>query len=223
MPVAEPFLSFHTLLVAVGVIGGVLFYGRFYVQWIVSEYQKKSVMPVAFWYMSASGVVLLFIHEYHRASPGGTIALSLNIVIYARNLVHIWRERGKLTPSRNVAIHALAGMIALGAVAMTLMTWGKTGEKSTDFWMWLALLAIGQTLFFLRFLVQWIDTERKRKSVIPPAFWYLSLVAAIFQGIFYFHDRDWPMAIGMASTLFVYARNICFVRREQSESAEAAV
>lgn len=219
----EPFLSFHTLLVACGIVGGVLFYGRFYVQWIVSEYQKKSVMPVAFWYMSASGVVLLFAHEYHRASPGGTIALCFNIVIYARNLVHIWRERGKLTPARNVMIHAVAAAISLTAAAMTLMTWGKTGEKSGEFWMWIALLGAGQVLFFLRFLVQWLDTERKRRSVIPPAFWYLSFVAAILQGIFYFHDRDWPMAVGMATTLFVYARNIWFVRQEQASTAEAGV
>ena len=78
-------------------------------------------------------------------------------------------------------------------------------------------MGIGQALFFMRFLVQWVETERQRKSVIPPAFWYLSLVAAVFQGIFYFHDRDWPMAIGMVATLLVYVRNIMFVHQEKTD------
>jgi lipid-A-disaccharide synthase-like uncharacterized protein len=168
-------------------------------------------MPVAFWYMSAGGVILLFIYAYDRASPGGTFGLCFNIVVYVRNLVHIWRTEGRLTPARNLGIHALAGTMSIVAITLTLVTWHKTDKSTSDFLIWTGIWAVGQTLFFLRFLVQWLATEFKRKSVVPPSFWYFSLIAALLQGVYFFQREDWFLAIGMAATLIVYARNIWFI------------
>ena len=138
--------------IAFGVTGMVIFYGRFYVQWIASERQKKSVIPVAFWYMSSVGSVMQFIYAVHRVSPGAAFGQCFNIVIYMRNLVHIWRERGRLTQSLNVAAHALAGLIAAVAVVFMLMTWLSEYKANQSIeaaqaarnWFWLGVWGAGQ-------------------------------------------------------------------------------
>ena len=208
--------------IAFGVTGMVIFYGRFYVQWIASERQKKSVIPVAFWYMSSVGSVMQFIYAVHRVSPGAAFGQCFNIVIYMRNLVHIWRERGRLTQSLNVAAHALAGLIAAVAVVFMLMTWLSEYKANQSIeaaqaarnWFWLGVWGAGQLLFFLRFAIQWLVSEMKRKSVIPPVFWYFSLAAAILQTAAFVQRQDWIFAVGMGSNILVYARNVVFIRRE---------
>ena len=76
---------------AIGIAGGLIFYGRFYVQWIASERAGKSVMPIVFWYMSSVGSVLLMMFAFVSQSPVGALGQSFNLVVYSRNLIHIWR------------------------------------------------------------------------------------------------------------------------------------
>ena len=64
-----------------GVAGGLIFYGRFYVQWIASERAGRSVMPVAFWYMSSAGSVMLVAYAFALQSPLGALGQTFNIVI----------------------------------------------------------------------------------------------------------------------------------------------
>ena len=97
MPQGEGWFTPTALWTLFGAVGAVIFYGRFYVQWLASERRKQSVIPVAFWYMSAGGSVMQFIYAVYLNSPGAALGLCFNVFIYMRNLVHIWRERGKLT------------------------------------------------------------------------------------------------------------------------------
>ena len=208
-----------------GVTGAVIFYGRFYVQWWASERAKRSVIPVAFWYMSATGSVLQFIYAVHIVSPGGAFGQCFNIVVYARNLVHIWREQGKLTRALNVGVHAAAGAIVLLAAAFMVSTWlqeihanrALPVEAATRNWFWLGVWAVGQILFSLRFAIQWLATELRRRSVMPPIFWHLSLIAAALQALSFVQRAEWIFAAGMAATIVIYARNLYFVHRAPAE------
>ena len=218
--------SVGTFWTALGILGGLVFYGRFYVQWIASEWAGRSVMPIAFWYMSSAGSVMLVAYAFVLQSPLGALGQSLNIVIYSRNLIHIWREHDKLTPARNRAVHAAVAVIASIAVGLMLWTWWREVEfnaardaaESRQMWFWLAVGVVGQGLFAARFLLQWLVTERRGRSVIPPAFWYLSLAAAVLQGACFAQRAEWVFAAGMAATLLIYARNIWFVRSESEAS-----
>lgn len=71
----------------------VVFAGRFMVQWIVSEREKKSTVPNAFWWMSLIGGLLLFVYFVWRQDPVGVFGQSSGIVIYARNLRLIGKEK----------------------------------------------------------------------------------------------------------------------------------
>lgn len=83
---------------------------------------------------------------------------------------------------------------------------------------WLAVGFLGQTLFSLRFIVQWIASERKRRSVIPTVFWQFSLAGGITLLIYAIHRQDPVFIVGQATGLVVYLRNLQFVRREARQA-----
>lgn len=77
----------------VGFAGQALFTCRFLVQWIASERQGESVMPLAFWYFSLSGGWLLLLYAIYRRDPVIITGQLLGVVVYLRNLVLIHRKR----------------------------------------------------------------------------------------------------------------------------------
>lgn len=212
---------------ALGTVGAVVFYGRFYVQWLVSERRKRSVIPIAFWYMSSVGSLLLLVYAVAIRSPVGALGQSFNIVVYGRNLVHLWRERGTLTKERSIAAHAVMGTVAVLALSLVAYTWlreyevnrAASSETAVRNWVWVAVGTVGQALFAARFLVQWIATEIKRRSVVPPAFWYLSIAAATLQMACFAQRSEWIFVAGMAATLLIYGRNIWLLRIQEPEES----
>jgi lipid-A-disaccharide synthase-like uncharacterized protein len=79
--------------VVVGLVGQLAFSARFIVQWIASERARASVMPIAFWYFSLIGGVILFAYAIHRWDPVFMLGQSLGLLIYSRNLWLIHAER----------------------------------------------------------------------------------------------------------------------------------
>jgi len=80
-------------------VGQAIFGGRFIVQWIASEYKKKSHIPVAFWFMSLAGSLVLLSYSVHIKNPIFMLAFSLNTLIYLRNL-HLIYKHSKKTGAR---------------------------------------------------------------------------------------------------------------------------
>ncbi len=74
-------------------IGEAVFGGRFVLQWLVSEYRKKSHIPIAFWYMSIIGSIILAAYSIHIEKPVLIVAFTLQIGIYTRNLALIKKHR----------------------------------------------------------------------------------------------------------------------------------
>lgn len=72
--------------VGIGLAGQLLFSTRFLLQWIMSERAGRSVMPVAFWYFSLAGGVVLLSYAIHRRDPVFMLGQSMGLVIYLRNL-----------------------------------------------------------------------------------------------------------------------------------------
>ena len=80
---------------------------------------------------------------------------------------------------------------------------------------WLIFGLLGQSLFFMRFLVQWIATEKKKKSVIPVAFWYFSIGGAIILLVYSIYRKDPVFIIGQSVGFFIYLRNLYFISRNR--------
>jgi lipid-A-disaccharide synthase-like uncharacterized protein len=80
-------------IVLVGFIGQALFTMRFVVQWIASERAKKSVIPVAFWFFSIGGGVVLFGYALYIADPVFILGQGFGVFVYLRNLYFVYREK----------------------------------------------------------------------------------------------------------------------------------
>ena len=87
---------------------------------------------------------------------------------------------------------------------------------SFDFWIVLGL--VGQGLFTARFLVQWIVTEKKRRSTIPKAFWYLSIIGSAILLAYAIYRRDPVFILGQAFGFIVYIRNLMLWKSEELDT-----
>ncbi|MDT8407306.1 MAG: lipid-A-disaccharide synthase N-terminal domain-containing protein [Methylococcales bacterium] len=76
---------------------------------------------------------------------------------------------------------------------------------------WMAVGFLGQALFSARFLVQWLKSERERKSVFPVAFWYFSIAGGVTLLAYAIYRQDPVFIAGQSVGLFIYLRNLYFI------------
>ena len=94
-----PFLDIYlsknpeNIMIIIGFGGQALFAARFLIQWIRSESAQKSVIPIAFWYFSITGGIVLLTYAIWRKDPVIIAGQSVGILIYARNLYFIHRNK----------------------------------------------------------------------------------------------------------------------------------
>jgi lipid-A-disaccharide synthase-like uncharacterized protein len=81
--------------------------------------------------------------------------------------------------------------------------------------LWLLFGFVGQALFAMRFIVQWVHSERQGRSVIPVAFWYFSLLGAAVLSVYAGHLGDPVFFFGQLLALIIYVRNLQLIRRER--------
>lgn len=89
----------------------------------------------------------------------------------------------------------------------------------------IAVLTIGftgQALFFMRFFVQWLYSEKHRRSLIPTAFWYFSLGGSSLLLIYALIRRDIVFTVGQSTGFIIYSRNLYLIHRERSETKSDA-
>jgi len=86
---------------------------------------------------------------------------------------------------------------------------------------WVALGFVAQALFSMRFLVQWIASERAGRSVIPAAFWWFSIGGGFLLFVYSLYRKDPVFIAGQGLGLFIYLRNLYFVLREKKQGAAA--
>ncbi|MGC6496601.1 MAG: lipid-A-disaccharide synthase N-terminal domain-containing protein [Candidatus Puniceispirillaceae bacterium] len=76
----------------------------------------------------------------------------------------------------------------------------------------------GQGLFAMRFIIQWLSSEKQAKSVIPVAFWYFSIGGGAVLLLYALWRQDPVIICGQGLGLFIYLRNLYFIRRDGSNS-----
>ena len=86
-------MNAEVLWITIGVGGQILFFLRFFVQWIVSERKKESTIPISFWYFSISGGLVLLSYAIYRKDPVFILGQSMGVFIYARNLYLIYKKK----------------------------------------------------------------------------------------------------------------------------------
>ncbi len=99
--------------------------------------------------------------------------------------------------------------------------------KETRYWglEWSPLSIIGflgQGMFALRFAIQWIASERKKESVIPLSFWFVSIAGAFFSLVYFLLRRDPVGTLGNLFNAAVYLRNIQLMKKKAQQLSAGA-
>jgi lipid-A-disaccharide synthase-like uncharacterized protein len=86
-----------------------------------------------------------------------------------------------------------------------------------EFW-WVVVGLSGQLMFSMRFIIQWLSSERARKSVMPVAFWYFSLAGGLILLAYAIYRRDPVFILGQATGLLIYGRNLWLIHADKQRA-----
>jgi lipid-A-disaccharide synthase-like uncharacterized protein len=215
-------MSTQTIALLIGLTSQLLFSSRIVLQWIQSERAKRVLVPTLFWQISLVSSLLMIVYGMLRHDPVILGAQLISYVIYIRNLQLLgeWRKlNGWFRASAYVFPLAVLGWFVIGNQLFSLQAMLRNRIPSGV----LALGAIGQTIFLLRFVYQWIYSERKGESVLPLGFWVVSFVGSLLILTYAVlrEPIDVVLILGNVFGTVVYARNIVLLRREQRTAAAA--
>ena len=89
-------------------------------------------------------------------------------------------------------------------------------------WMngWVLFGFFGQFVFAMRFIIQWIVSEKKKESIVPVSFWYLSICGGVILLIYAIYKNDPVFMLGQATGLIVYARNLMLITKKKNMNQE---
>jgi lipid-A-disaccharide synthase-like uncharacterized protein len=199
----------------IGLASQLLFSSRIVLQWVQSERARRVLVPTLFWQISLVSSFLMIIYGMLRHDPVILVAQLISYAIYIRNL-QLLGEWDKLSGWFRTASYvfpvAMLAWFAIGNRHFSLQAMLRHGIPGGI----LLLGAVGQTIFLLRFVYQWLYSERKGESVLPLGFWVVSLLGSFLILTYACLRRpiDVVLIVGNVFGTVVYARNIVLMRRE---------
>jgi lipid-A-disaccharide synthase-like uncharacterized protein len=197
----------------IGALAQLLFSGRTLLQWIISEKNKKVLTPALFWKLSLIASFLLFIYGYLRNDFAIMLGQVLTYFIYVRNM----QLQGEWT-----RMHKLIRIFIL-IFPLIIITIGYNNNKqdvdnllnSEAIPNWLLILGIiAQIIFTLRFVYQWIYSEKQKQSSLPFGFWMLSLLGSSLIFTYAIFRKDPILIAGHVFGIVTYVRNIMLLRNQ---------
>ncbi|WP_260625681.1 lipid-A-disaccharide synthase N-terminal domain-containing protein [Hymenobacter sediminicola] len=220
----EPMLSTEQIALGIGLTSQLLFSSRIVLQWVQSERAKRVLVPTLFWQISLVSSFLMILYGMLRHDPVILAAQLISYGIYIRNLQLLgeWRKlSGIFRASAYVFPLAMLAWFVVGNQHFSLRGMLSHGIPAGV----LALGTIGQTIFLLRFVYQWLYSERKGESVLPLGFWVVSFVGSVLILTYAVLRRpvDVVLIVGNVFGTVVYARNIVLLRRELRAKPSSAM
>lgn len=204
------------LIYSIGFLAQILFSGRLLLQWILSEKRKRIITPSTFWKLSLFASFLLFVYGYLRDDFAIMLGQALTYYIYIRNLQlqGEWQKSPKLLQIFLIIFPVLIVIFAYNNGQYDLNK--LFNNQNIPFWL-LLLGIVSQVLFTLRFLYQWLVSEKTRKSQLPVGFWRMSVIGASLILIYAIFRKDPVLFVGHIAGLVIYVRNI-FIWKKQVDN-----
>jgi lipid-A-disaccharide synthase-like uncharacterized protein len=207
---SDKFLKYFTL--SLGFLAQILFSSRMIIQWISAEKNKKVTSDLIFWQVSLVASFFLFIYGYLRHDFSIMLGQLITYYIYIRNiqLHNAWIK---------YPVVFRYFVYFFPAVAIGLTLWNGTIDvhklfSKENISLWLLLWgSLGQVLFTMRFVYQWIYSEKAKKSELPMGFWLLSLTGSLMIFIYAIIRKDPVLFAGHCMGIIVYTRNIIILRK----------
>ena len=204
------------VIYAIGFTAQLLFSGRLLLQWILSEKKNKVVTPSLFWILSLLASFLLFVYGYLRDDFAIMLGQSLTYYIYIRNLQiqgH-WQKSPKVLQLFLFLFPVIVVIFGYNNGRYYLLS--LFDNKAIPTWL-LTLGIIAQLTFTLRFVYQWITSERNKNSQLPIGFWRMSVVGAVLILSYAIIREDPVLFIGHCAGLVIYIRNIFIWKKQHNE------
>ena len=105
---------------------------------------------------------------------------------------------------------------------LTNLIWHDGKLLGIDWSFWKAIGLLGNTVFLTRFFVQWYATEKKKRVVVPTAFWWLSLAGSLLLLAYSLHKRDSVFIFAYIFTWIPYIRNLIIHRRHEEAHTDCS-
>ncbi len=195
------------LIFAFGFLAPILFFARTVIQWYKSEKESKVNSPVIYWQISLAGSIILLIYGILRNDFAIIVGQLIVYPIYIRNLQLklVWGKMKRLSQISIISLplFCLGWIFWAGSnnwqsilnnneISEPLMVWGVTA----------------QVVFTLRFIAQWVYSEKKKDSVLPLGFWAISIIGSVMIISYAVLRLDPVFFLAHILGLFMYVRNI---------------
>jgi len=204
--------SSHVLIYGIGFTAQLLFSWRMVMQWISSEKSKRTEIPKNFWIHSLLASFLLFVYGWLRDDFAIVLGQVLTYFIYMRNM-HLQGEWLKLNRFFRYFLLAFPFLIVFYTFNNDQLDVHRF-FKNENIPVWLVVLgSLSQLIFTLRFVYQWLYSEKKKSSSLPLGFWIISLTGSLLILTYAIIRKDPVLFIGQLSGLVVYSRNIIIAKR----------
>jgi lipid-A-disaccharide synthase-like uncharacterized protein len=184
-----------------------MFSARVLVQWIASERAGRCVVPVSFWWISSIGAVWGIIYSLVREEIAFVFGFGVTLVPYVRNLVIHYRLGHNPRPSAFIIPFAILLVSILLSSKWETADWIVDGEGS-----WFCIAVAGISIFYSRFFIQWIHSEKIRLNVMPLSFWICSLAGSMLLLVYSIHILDPVYILSYLFNSVPYMRNIFLLR-----------
>lgn len=195
-----------------------LFFGlRFAIQWLYSETAGKSVVPKSFWWLSILGNITLLIHSLIQMQFHVALVQSLNGVISWRNL-DFMSNKPKSFRFTLVLLLCSGALCVLYFVFFSSAWFAIPSGRELNFG-WHLFGMLGIFLFSSRFIVQWWQTEKAKKSTLSLTFWWMSFIGGLFSLVYFAKISDPVNLIGPAIGIIPYFRNLMLLYKKEPEAA----
>lgn len=202
------------LVFALGFLAQIFFSLRTLLQWWKSEKARKVESPAGYWILSVLGAYIMFIYGVMRDDFSIILGQLISYYVYLWNLgaKGIWK---RIVPLLRI-------VLLLTPVAAVLMLLRNAAEYLQSFFFnddipfWLVIFgSAGQIIFTLRFVYQYLYSQRKHQSALPAGFWIISLIGSgviIAYGLF---RRDPVLILGQSFGFVAYIRNLMIGFKER--------
>ena len=192
-------------------IAQLLFSLRLLIQWLFSEKENKVVTPVLFWIVSLIASFLFFIYGYLRNDFAIMLGQFITYYIYIRNL-QLQNQWNRLQKGIKIGFINFPLIVLLISFLKGEFDFSQLFNRNfIPFWL-LALGIISQLIFTLRFIIQWIISEKNKFSQLPNTFWILSIVGSVLILIYSIFRKDPILFIGHAFGIIIYCRNLIILK-----------
>lgn len=201
------------IVYCIGFLAQILFSGRLLLQWILSEKSKRIITPSTFWKLSLFASFLLFVYGYLRDDFAIMLGQALTYYIYIRNL-QLQGEWQKSPKWFQWFLYVFPIFLVIYAYNNGKYDINKLFNNE-EIPLWLLILGIvSQVIFTLRFIYQWLVSEKTKTSQLPVGFWRMSVVGATLILTYAIFRQDPVLFVGHIAGLLIYVRNI-FIWKKQ--------